>query len=36
MDLIYLCDWISFYLAVLRGFDPSEIDFINEMKKRLA
>jgi glucose/mannose-6-phosphate isomerase len=36
MDLIYLCDWISFYLALLRGFDPSEIDFINEMKKRLA
>lgn len=36
MDLIFLCDWISFYLAVLRGFDPSEIDFINEMKKRLA
>jgi glucose/mannose-6-phosphate isomerase len=36
MDLIFLCDWISFYLAVLRGFDPSEIDFIHEMKKRLA
>ncbi len=36
MDLIYFCDWISFYLAVLRGFDPSEIDFIYEMKKRLA
>ncbi len=36
MDLIFLCDWISFYLAVLRGFDPSEIDFIHEMKKSLA
>ncbi|MBT8378852.1 MAG: bifunctional phosphoglucose/phosphomannose isomerase [Ignavibacteria bacterium] len=36
MDLIYLSDWISFYLAVLRGFDPSEIDFICEMKKRLV
>lgn len=36
MDLIYLCDWVSFYLAVLRGLDPSEIDFIHEMKKRLA
>ena len=36
MDLIYLCDWISFYLAVMRGFDPSEIDFIHEMKKRLV
>jgi glucose/mannose-6-phosphate isomerase len=36
MDLIYLCDWITFYLSVLRGFDPSEIDFIHEMKKRLV
>jgi glucose/mannose-6-phosphate isomerase len=36
MDLIYLGDWISFYLALLRGKDPSEIDFIHEMKKRLA
>ena len=35
MDLIFLCDWISFYAAVLRGYDPSEIDFILEMKKRL-
>jgi glucose/mannose-6-phosphate isomerase len=36
MDLIFLCDWISFYLSVLRGFDPSEIDFIHQMKKRLV
>ena len=35
MDLIFLCDWISFYISVLRGFDPSEIDFIHQMKKRL-
>lgn len=35
MDLIYLGDWITYYLAVLRGFDPSEIDYINELKKRL-
>ncbi|MCW9095139.1 MAG: bifunctional phosphoglucose/phosphomannose isomerase, partial [Ignavibacteriaceae bacterium] len=35
MDLIFLCDWISFYVSVLRGFDPSEIDFIHQMKKRL-
>jgi glucose/mannose-6-phosphate isomerase len=35
-DLIYLCDWITFYLAVIRGFDPSEIDFINELKTRLS
>lgn len=36
MDLIFLADWISFYASVLRGFDPSEIDFINRMKQRLT
>jgi glucose/mannose-6-phosphate isomerase len=35
MDLIFLSDWISFYTSVLRGFDPSEIDFIHRMKQRL-
>lgn len=36
MDLIFLADWISFYVSVLRGFDPSEIDFIHRMKQRLT
>jgi len=36
MDLIFLSDWISFYVSVLRGFDPSEIDFIHRMKKLLT
>jgi glucose/mannose-6-phosphate isomerase len=36
MDLIFLVDWISFYVSVLRGFDPSEIDFIHRMKQRLT
>ena len=36
MDLIFLCDWITFYTAVLRGFNPSEIDFIHQMKKSLV
>ena len=36
MDLIFLCDWISFYTSILHGFDPSEIDFIHQMKKRLV
>lgn len=36
MDLIFLSDWISFYASVLRGFDPSEIDFIHRMKQRLT
>ena len=36
MDLIFLSDWISFYASVLRGFDPSEIDFIHRMKQKLT
>jgi glucose/mannose-6-phosphate isomerase len=35
-DLIYLCDWISYYLALLRNHDPSEISYIDELKKRLT
>ncbi len=35
-DLIYLCDWISYYLALLGNHDPSEISYINELKKRLS
>lgn len=36
MDLIYLTDWISYYLAILRNFDPSEIDFIHALKNKLS
>ena len=36
MDLIFLFDWITFYTSILRGFDPSEIDFIHRMKKLLT
>jgi glucose/mannose-6-phosphate isomerase len=35
LDLIYIGDWITFYLAILRGFDPSEIDNIYLLKDRL-
>lgn len=35
LDLIYLSDWISYYLGVLRGYDPSEIDNIYTLKDRL-
>lgn len=35
MDLIYLCDWITFFLSVQRGYDPSEINYINQLKERL-
>ncbi len=36
MELIYLGDWISYYLALLRGFDPTEINNINFLKKQLG
>ncbi|MFA6598556.1 MAG: bifunctional phosphoglucose/phosphomannose isomerase [Ignavibacteriaceae bacterium] len=36
LDLIYLTDWISYYLAIQRGKDPSEIDNIHLLKKRLS
>ena len=35
LDLIYLGDWISYYVGVLRGFDPSEIDNIHTLKDKL-
>ena len=36
MDLIFLCDWITYYMAVLRGYDPSEIRNIDLLKERLT
>lgn len=35
LDLIYLCDWISYYLAIIRRKNPSEIDNINYLKNKL-
>ena len=35
LDLIYLGDWISYYVGVLRGYDPIEIDNIYTLKDRL-
>ncbi len=34
-DIVYLGDWISYYLAVMRKFDPSEIDNIVYLKNNL-
>ncbi len=36
MDLVYLGDWITYYAAVLRNYDPVEIENINILKERLA
>jgi glucose/mannose-6-phosphate isomerase len=34
-DLVYLGDWISFYLAVLNKTDPAPIEKINILKNKL-
>ena len=36
MDLIILGDYISYYLAIVRGYDPTAIKNINFLKERLA
>ncbi|MEW5841963.1 MAG: bifunctional phosphoglucose/phosphomannose isomerase [Bacteroidota bacterium] len=35
IDLIYLGDWATYYLAVLRSFDPTSIGNINYLKEHL-
>lgn len=35
-DLIYLGDWVSYYLAVLNNTDPTPIPFINKLKDILS
>jgi glucose/mannose-6-phosphate isomerase len=34
-EVIYFCDWVSYYLALLNKKDPGEIDFIHTLKKRM-
>ena len=34
-DLIYLGDWVSYYLAILNNVDPTPVDSINYLKKQL-
>jgi glucose/mannose-6-phosphate isomerase len=36
MSLVLLGDWVSYYLAMLNGIDPSPIPEIDLLKKRLA
>jgi glucose/mannose-6-phosphate isomerase len=35
-DLIYFTDWISYYLAIVRGKNPTSIENINYLKEHLA
>lgn len=35
-ELIYLLDWVSYYSAIVRGYDPAEIDNIHFLKKKLS
>jgi glucose/mannose-6-phosphate isomerase len=36
LDLMYVGDWVSCYLALQNDVDPGPIDAINELKSRLA
>jgi len=35
-SLIYLGDWVSFYLAILNGIDPTPVKVIDYLKNELA
>ncbi len=35
-SLLYLCDWISFYLAILNRIDPTPVERITLLKKKLS
>ncbi len=35
-SLIYLGDWVSFYLAILQGVDPTPVKSIDLLKRKLA
>lgn len=36
IEVVYLCDWISYFLALLNEKDPAEIDFIHHLKDKMA
>lgn len=35
-SLVYLGDWVSYYLAILHGYDPSPVEVIDQLKNKLA
>ncbi|HOP65020.1 MAG TPA: bifunctional phosphoglucose/phosphomannose isomerase [Spirochaetota bacterium] len=36
VETVYLCDWISYYLALFNGKNPGEIDYIHHLKEKMA
>ena len=36
IETVYFCDWVTYYLALLNGKDPGEIDFIHFLKNRMS
>ena len=36
LSLIYIGDFVSFYLSILNGIDPTPVDRITYLKKELA
>lgn len=36
IEMVYLCDWVSYFLALLNEQDPGEIDFIHHLKEKMA
>ncbi len=35
LSLVYMGDWVSYYLALVRGIDPTPIPLIDELKRRI-
>ena len=35
LSLVYMGDWVSYYLALINGVDPTPIPLIEELKKRI-
>jgi hypothetical protein len=36
MYLIHFGDWLSYHLAIKRGYDPIEIEVLIDLKNKLA
>lgn len=36
IEIIYFCDWVSYFLALLNEEDPAEIGFIYHLKNKMA